>query len=93
MKRMLHKILPLLLISCLGLLAGCGGSSAGKADAPETAAEDTVYEIGILQLVQHDALGQATQGFEDALTELLGADHVVFAVAEHGGTVLRCARF
>ena len=91
MKRMLHKILPLLLISCLGLLAGCGGSSAGKAAAPETAAEDTVYEIGILQLVQHEALGQATQGFEDALTELLGEDHVVFDLQNAQGDTAMCS--
>lgn len=91
MKRMLHKILPLLLISCLGLLAGCGGSSAGKAAASETASEDTVYEIGILQLVQHEALGQATQGFEDALTELLGEDHVVFDLQNAQGDTAMCS--
>jgi putative ABC transport system substrate-binding protein len=77
MKKMFKNLTGILAVSCLSLslLAGCGGSSASteKATSAESAAEtgaetDKVYEIGILQLVQHDALGQATQGFEDALT-------------------------
>lgn len=39
-------------------------------------AEET-YTVGICQLVQHDALDAATQGFKDALTEKLG-DAVTF---------------
>lgn len=39
-------------------------------------AEET-YTVGICQLVQHDALDAATQGFKDALTEKLG-DAVIF---------------
>ena len=35
-------------------------------------AEEETYTVGICQLVQHDALDAATQGFRDALTELLG---------------------
>lgn len=35
------------------------------------------YKVGICQLVQHDALDAATQGFKDALTEELG-DAVTF---------------
>lgn len=43
----------------------------------ETAAEDATYTVGICQLVQHEALDAATQGFKDALTEELG-DKVTF---------------
>ena len=32
-------------------------------------AEEKTYHVGILQLVQHEALDAATQGFKDALTE------------------------
>lgn len=32
------------------------------------------YTVGICQLVQHEALDAATQGFKDALTEILGDD-------------------
>lgn len=39
---------------------------------------DEVYTVGICQLVTHDALDAATQGFKDALVEALGEDKVVF---------------
>lgn len=48
------------------------GTLAGTA----VQAEET-YTVGICQLVQHDALDAATQGFKDALTEKLG-DAVTF---------------
>lgn len=43
----------------------------------EASADDAVYTVGICQLVQHDALDAATQGFKDALKEELG-DKVSF---------------
>ena len=39
---------------------------------------DTVYNVGICQLVQHVALDAATQGFKDALVEELGEDALNF---------------
>lgn len=54
--------------TCAILAAGMAGSTAG--------AEET-YRVGICQLVQHEALDAATQGFKDALTEKLG-DRVEF---------------
>lgn len=88
----MKKLLALVLALCMVLaLAACGsGSDSGDAaqDAAEStpagdeaAAEDTgsdVYTVGICQLVQHDALDAATQGFKDALVEALGEDKVVF---------------
>lgn len=40
--------------------------------------DDGKYTIGILQLVTHDALDAATQGFKDAVIEKLGAENVTF---------------
>ncbi len=40
-------------------------------------AEETTYNIGICQLVQHPALDLATQGFKDALAEKLGDAAVI----------------
>ena len=60
--------------------------AAGTEAAEDTAAADTAstedagdktYTVGICQLVQHEALDAATQGFKDALTEALG-DKVTF---------------
>ncbi|MGN0364841.1 MAG: ABC transporter substrate-binding protein [Suilimivivens sp.] len=50
---------------------------AATADTTDAAADDTTYTIGICQLVQHEALDAATEGFKDALTEALG-DKVTF---------------
>ena len=68
-----------------GVLAACGGSSSSSAasSAASSSAADSAaapaesYTIGICQLVQHEALDAATQGFQDALTEQLG-DAVTF---------------
>ena len=47
-------------------------SSAAESAASSEASETKTYKVGICQLVQHDALDAATQGFKDALTEELG---------------------
>lgn len=49
-------------------LAACGGSgSAGSADS--AASGEKSYKIGVLQLVEHDALDAANKGFVEALDE------------------------
>ncbi|MFR8172220.1 MAG: ABC transporter substrate-binding protein [Marvinbryantia sp.] len=53
-------------------------------------AEDTTYNVGICQLVQHPALDAATQGFKDALTEKLG-DQVVIDEQNASGDSANCA--
>ena len=55
-----------------------------------TAAKDDTYVVGICQLVQHDALDAATQGFQDALTAALG-DKVTFDVQNASGDSTNCA--
>lgn len=65
MKRLLASLLTLTLIG--GLIA-CGSTASES---------DDTYTVGICQLVQHEALDAATQGFKDALTESLG-DKVTF---------------
>ena len=56
------------------MTAGMGSVSVLAADDK---ADDKTYNIGICQLVQHEALDAATQGFKDAITEELG-DKVTF---------------
>jgi putative ABC transport system substrate-binding protein len=64
---------------------------ASTQDAAEPAASDgTVYNVGICQLVEHPALDLATQGFQDALTELLG-DQVVFDLQNGQGDAPTCS--
>ena len=53
-------------------------------------ADGTVYTVGICQLVQHEALDAATQGFMDALSEELG-DQVTFDVQNAQGDSNTCS--
>ena len=77
-------------------LAGCGGaasSSAPASSAAASAADSTAaktYTVGICQLVQHEALDAATQGFKDALTAKLG-DAVKFDEQNASGDSANCA--
>lgn len=77
-----RKLAAILLVLAMVLsLASCGESSTTKTG-------DT-YKIGICQLVQHEALDAATQGFKDALTKKLG-DKVEFDEQNASGEKTNC---
>lgn len=61
-----------------------------NADTTPDNADTATYNVGICQLVQHDALDAATQGFQDALKEKLG-DQVVFDYQNASGDSATCA--
>ena len=73
-KRIISLVASLALVLSLSVgLTGCGNKTAqddSNQDA-STDGEGTKYTVGICQLVQHDALDAATQGFIDALNEAL----------------------
>lgn len=69
-------------------------NSIGRTDsssmmASAVSAEDSSYKIGICQLTQHEALEQATKGFQDYVSEKLG-DRVTFDVQNASGEVSNC---
>ena len=64
------KVCPL--ISFTFLPPRSDGSHDGGSGG-DAAADGEVYNVGIVQLVQHDALDKATKGFQDALVKELGA--------------------
>ena len=67
-------------------------TEAAASTADSTAAADgKVYNIGICQLVQHEALDAATQGFKDALVEKLGEGSVKFDEQNASGDSANCA--
>ena len=67
-------------------------TEAAASTAGSTAAADgKVYNIGICQLVQHEALDAATQGFKDALVEKLGEGSVKFDEQNASGDSANCA--
>ena len=81
---MKKKLLALLLAAMMVLsLAACGGNDTPPAgnqnDAPpagsgDGAPESKTYVVGISQYVTHPALDAATEGFIDAMNDLLGED-------------------
>ena len=78
MKKIITCVLALVLVFTLGFcLCGCGQSTAK-------------YKVGICQLIQHDALDQATKGFQDALKEKLG-DDVEFDLQIAAGEPATCS--
>lgn len=77
MKKILTLALALVMMAlCVSSLASCGNS--GK------------YTVGILQLVQHDALDAATKGFKDALVAELGEENVEFLEQNANGESTVC---
>ena len=96
------KLTALLLALVLSLsLAACSGKPGAESSAPaesksgESAqpsaapAGDETYVVGICQLLPHDALNAATQGFKDALKEEFG-DSVEIKEGNAGGEPTNC---
>ena len=103
LKKLLALVLALAM--CLAL-AACGSSAkpaeepaaeepaaeepAAEEPAEDPAADGQTYTIGICQLVQHDALDAATQGFMDAINEALPGQ-VEFDEQNASGDIPTCA--
>ena len=62
----------------------------GSVTAVNAEESDKTYTVGICQLVQHEALDAATQGFKDALTDALG-DAVTFEEKNAQGDSNTCS--
>ena len=63
----------------------------GSTSSTEAGTDGKVYHIGVCQLVEHEALDAATQGFQDALKDKLGENNVVFDVQNAQGEETNCA--
>lgn len=94
----LSKVTALAAASAMVLsLAACGGGTSTTTPAPESSApassasaEGTAsYTVGICQQMTHEALDAATQGFKDALNELLPGQ-VTFEEQDAGGEYANC---
>jgi len=75
----MRKIIALILVLVMMLaMTACGG-------------KDDKYVIGICQLITHDALDAATQGFKDAVIEGLGEENVEFKEQNAAGDSNTCS--
>ena len=77
MKKMISMVLALAL--CVSMMAAC--SSGGITVDPNK----KEYVVGICQLVTHDSLDLATQGFKDALRDALAAEGRTVVFKEQNG--------
>ena len=80
---MKRKVLSVILTGAM--VAGLAGTVTVHAEEQKT------YNIGICQLVQHEALDAATQGFEDAVKEGLGKENVTFDEQNAQGDSATCS--
>ena len=67
-----------------------GEAAQGGTVAASEAGDGQVYTVGICQLLEHDALDAATQGFKDALEEEMGGQ-VVFDEQNAQGDTNTCS--
>ena len=97
---MKKRLLAALMAGAMALtMTACGGSSnaSGSDDSNAASGGDGAsagsYKVGIVQLVQHEALDAATQGFQDKLTELVEADggKVKFDLQNASGESANCS--
>ena len=92
----MKKILAAIAAAAMAVTAtacSSGSGSSGAADANSSNAggeAGKVYNIGICQLVQHDALDAATKGFKDVLVEKLGEENVKFNEQNANGESTNC---
>lgn len=93
--------MALSLAACGGSPAPAGSGSSGN-DAPPAETQEPadsagsedggkVYQVGISQLVTHDALDAATQGFIDAMNDKLGEDGWTYDLQNAANDPANCA--
>lgn len=87
MKKM-QKLISIL--ACLALILIAATACSNGAETSGDAGGQESFSVGILQLIQHEALDAATNGFKDALTEKLG-DKVSFTEQNAQGDSNTCA--
>ena len=80
MKKILAIVLAVVMVLSM--------TACGTSEAP--AASNDKFIVGVCQLVPHVALDQATQGFVDKLTEILGAENVEIQVKVAAGDNATC---
>ncbi len=82
--KLFKRLLALALVAAFALAFVACNNENGNED-------DGKYVVGISQLMIHDALDAATQGFKDALVAELGEENVEFLFQDAAGSPDTCA--
>ena len=87
------KLLSMLLAGTMmvGVLAGCGNGDADKKQDGNDGEETKIYNIGILQQLEHPALDEATKGFQDGAIAKFGEGNVTFDIQNGQNEQANCA--
>ena len=80
MKKVNKLVALLMALTLVFVMAGCKKKE-----------EKEVYKIGILQQLEHQALDAATEGFKQALIDLLGEENVDFDYQNAQNEPTNCA--
>ena len=84
MKKIVALLLAVLMLVSMTACQAAGGETTGDQTAKK-------YVVGICQLITHDALDAATQGFKDAVIEGLGEENVEFKDQNAAGDSNTCS--
>lgn len=90
MKKAAKKMAALLLAGVMAAsLAGCGAKADTKENSP---ANEESYKIGVIQLMEHDALDASYQGFVDGLKEAgyVDGENITIDFQNAQGEVANC---
>lgn len=68
-----------------------GNAPADTGTGTDGSADGKHYTVGIVQQLEHPALDAASEGFMDALNDLLGEDNVTFDLQNAQGEQANCA--
>lgn len=94
MKKSSRLIAIILGLALVAAMTACGSNGGGQGEGSAEKDAQTVvtekFTVGVCQLVQHDALDAATEGFVDAIVEELG-DDVEFDIQNGSGDSATCA--
>ena len=83
----MKKMIALMMAALMMLtLVACGSADSGAANNNA----DAAYSIGVCQLVQHEALDAATQGFIDTLNAALGEENINWDIQNAAGDSNTC---
>lgn len=100
-----HKLISVMMAAAMTVsMAACGSAdtstetnatgnsaSGSNTEVSRQTADGKSYKIGICQQLEHPALDSATQGFQDALKELLGEGNVTFDLQNAQNEQANCA--
>lgn len=96
LKQIIAAVLAAAMMTAMTACSPNGGeqsqqsSGESQSESQGESSGEKKFKVGVIQLVQHEALDAATQGFVDTLNEKLGEDNVEIVVQNASGDSATC---